>query len=490
MAVTAGIAGATAAAGAFVAEGIRMSTTLEQLRVNLDVMTGSSETGGALLGQMTTLAKETPFSLEDVATAGKVLLALGSSAGDVTRQIKMLGDVAAGTSQPVNQLAQVFGEVQQAGRLTSNELLQFSRRGIPLLDELSESLGKTKVELREMVEDGAITADMVEDAFERMTSAGGRFADLMGKQAETLAGKWEKFKDSLSLGAAGAMGDPGTSGTVANFLKNSLDEASNFIDRGVQGAKLFQQEGLSGMTAAGAARFAGSEARRMAADAAALAGPGKGELTGPTAAEIEAAEAQDKLNESMQTFIDRLQLQADTYGMTSDAAQLYEMRLKGANQADLEYAQVLIDKKTRLDEATKLEKESARAEKEQAADLKRLSDSIKTPAQEFMDDFDRILGVAGTKAGAEAPDVIRGGLEDLAEQIRAKLGTEGPANQQSTAAIRAGSIEALRAQFPGGQVAAKQLKEAEKQTKEQESMHGLLETIADKIQGLGDGATL
>jgi hypothetical protein len=201
---------------------------------------------------------------------------------------------------------------------------------------------------------------------------------------------------------------------------------------------------------------------------------------------VEAEEEQGKLNDKMLDFIERLQLQADTYGMASDAAQLYEMRMKGATQADLEAAQSLIDQKAKMEESKKLRDESAKAEKKNTDDLMRLADSIKTPAQEFMDDFSQILDIAGTKAGFENPDVIRGGLEDLASRIKDKLGAEGPVGNQSTAAIRAGSIEALRAQFSGGGIAQKQLKEAEKQTKEQESMRGLLETISDKIQGLAE----
>ena len=476
-ALTAGVLASGAAVGAFIKEGVRMSATLEQLRVNLDVMTGSGEVGGALLGQMVSLAKETPFSLEDVAGAGKVLLAMGAAAGDVTRQVRMLGDVAAGTSQPVAQLAQVFGEVQQAGRLTSNELRQFNMRGIPLMAELSDMLGVTKVELRGMVEAGEVSADAVEQAFERMTSAGGRFADLMGKQAETLTGTWERFSDAVSLAASRAAGDPGTSGTLAGYLKSTL----NVGDELAQRIEVFQSKGMRAFTQAGQQEFFTEQINKDFADQLALhktKGTPIDEL-GPVDEELE------KLNEKMGKFNDKLQLQVQTFGMAEEAAELYEFRQAGATQADLERAQVLIDQKNKLEEGAKLEKEAAKAKKEELADMKKLSKSlIDTPAEKFMEEFDDILKFSGTKTGSENTGLVSSLLDDLKDRVSKEINPA--ANIQSTSAIRAGSIEALRAQFPGGQVAAKQLKEAEKQTKEQESMRGLLETISDKIQGLAE----
>jgi len=483
-AITTGILGAGTAAAAFVKEGVRMSASLEQLRVNLDVMTGSAETGKALLGEMVTLAKETPFSLEDVASSGKVLLAMGTAAGDVTRRVKMLGDVAAGTSQPVAELAQVFGEVQNAGRLMSNELRQFNMRGIPLLSELSEMLGATKLEIRGMIEAGEITADMVEKAFERMTSAGGRFADLMGKQAETLTGKWEKFKDALSLSAAGAAGEAGTTGTLSNFLSNALDEASKALTNASSGAELFQSQGAAGFTQAGQMRFAMEKINKMAADAVALKNAQAKPTMEPNAAELEAMANQEKLNAKMAEWVDGLQLQIDTYGMASDAAKLYEMRMRGATKADLEAAQALIDQKTKLEEDKRMTEETDKANADRAMKQKELFDSLATPAQKFIDEFVMIKDLLGPE-GFVNPDLFGRAMEDLRSRVEAAIGMEGPAATQSTAAIRAGSIDALRAQFSGN-IPQKQLKEAEKQTREQESMRGLLEDIRDKLNPLAE----
>ena len=478
-AVLAGVAAAGAAA--FAKEGIRMAASLEQLNVQMEVMTGSKATGGALMQQMIALAKETPFSLEDVATSGKVLLAMGSSAGEVTRQVKMLGDVSAATGQPVAQLAQVFGEVQNAGRLTSNELRQFNMRGIPLLSELSEMLGVSKVELREMTEAGEISADMVEAAFERMTAAGGRFADMMGRQAETLTGKWEKFTDALSLAAAASIGDPGTSGTAGGFLSKSLEEATTGVERAGSFFEMFQAKGFGAFTEKGRQDFMFDKMNKELQDKLRL----ENAQANPTIEPDEAAIAQEKLNEKMGEFINKLQMQVDTYGMASEAADLYEMKMRGATKADIEAAQALIDQKTKLDESKKAKEEADRLEEKRASDFMSLIESSKTEAQKFGDEFHRIMSFLDLREGSNNSFAVAGLLENLRDRVAKGLGDDGPVNAQSTAAIRAGSIEALRAQFSGG-VAQKQLKEAEKQTRELEAMRGVMESIDGKLITLAE----
>ena len=49
-----------------------------------------------------------------------------------------------------------------------------------------------------MVSAGKISAKDMVDAFDSMTSAGGRFADLMEAQSQTLSGPWSNLQDTLA----------------------------------------------------------------------------------------------------------------------------------------------------------------------------------------------------------------------------------------------------------------------------------------------------
>lgn len=58
----------------------------------------------------------TPFNLGDVSAGTKQLLAYGSEAGNVINELKMIGDVASGVSQPIGDLVYLYGTLQTQGR--------------------------------------------------------------------------------------------------------------------------------------------------------------------------------------------------------------------------------------------------------------------------------------------------------------------------------------------------------------------------------------
>lgn len=224
----AAIAAAAAAAGAavigFAKAGIEAASSMEQARISFEVMTGSAATAVAMINDLRSLAAESPLNFTDIQQAAKILLAMGEDSRLVIDDIEMLGHVASGSGQRLTELAQVFGQVMQAGRLTGNELRQFNERGVPLLTVLAQQLGVTKTEIREMVEAGELGSDKVVAAFQKMTSEGGIFANMMGRQAETLSGQWEKFKENMTIIASETMK------TLAVVLTDILRDLNAILD--------------------------------------------------------------------------------------------------------------------------------------------------------------------------------------------------------------------------------------------------------------------
>lgn len=51
----------------------------------------------------------------------------------------------------------------------------------------------------DMISKRAISFDMVKDVFTDMTSAGGAFYQMQGKQGNTLFGMWQKLGDAASV---------------------------------------------------------------------------------------------------------------------------------------------------------------------------------------------------------------------------------------------------------------------------------------------------
>jgi len=99
---------------------------------------------------------------------------------------------------PMERLILNYGQVRVQGKLTGRELRDFSIAGVPLVAELAKQLNRAESEIAGMVTAGKIGFPEVEKAFQSMTSGGGRFADLMDKQAKTITGRWSNLKDNMT----------------------------------------------------------------------------------------------------------------------------------------------------------------------------------------------------------------------------------------------------------------------------------------------------
>jgi len=181
---------------------LKVAADFEQTRIGFETMLGSAEKSKKFLADLADFAKKTPFTLTGVESAARKLLAVGFASEDVLPVLKDVGDIASGLGlgqQGLDRLILNLGQVQAQGKLTGRELRDFAVAGIPLLDELAKSLGKTPAEIQELVSAGEITTQHVLDAFAQMTGAGGRFEDLMSKQMDSVRGKFSNVQDSIEL---------------------------------------------------------------------------------------------------------------------------------------------------------------------------------------------------------------------------------------------------------------------------------------------------
>lgn len=168
---------------------------IEQWRISFTTMLGSADRADILLNKIKQFAKETPFDLPQVVKGGRALLAFGVEADKIIPTMKSLGDVSAGLGVPMERLILNFGQVKAQAKLTGRELRDFAISGVPLLAELAKNLNKTEAEVQEMVSRGQIGFAEVEKAFQSLSGEGGRFANLMGEQMNSLVGKFSNVKD-------------------------------------------------------------------------------------------------------------------------------------------------------------------------------------------------------------------------------------------------------------------------------------------------------
>lgn len=209
------------AAQGFVNQIIDIRTEFESLDVAFTTILKSKERADALMAEVVDFAATTPFGLTEVAKSTKQLLAYGVAAEDIKDELTTLGNIAAGVSQPIGEVAYLYGTLKTQGRAYAMDIRQFTGRGIPIIQELADVLGVAKNEVMGLVEEGKVGFPEVQKAFQNMTGSGGAFFDLMAKQALTTGGRISNLKDQIDL------------------MFNSFGEAnSGLINGGIAGIQL------------------------------------------------------------------------------------------------------------------------------------------------------------------------------------------------------------------------------------------------------------
>ncbi len=192
----------TAPLGVLAGLALRSSANLETLQTSFESMLGSAKKARELTKQLVEFTARTPFQLEGVGKAAKQLLAFGVTTEELLPTMLFLGDIAAGSGGSISEMAAIFGKVKAKGRAFTEELLQLSDRGIPIIDVLAKRFGVTKEAIFDAASKGKISFEILEDAMKKMTAKGGIFFAQMDRQSETLAGLFSTLKDNISLALA------------------------------------------------------------------------------------------------------------------------------------------------------------------------------------------------------------------------------------------------------------------------------------------------
>ena len=181
----------------FIANVANVRGEFQQLEQAFKTMLGSEEKANALMSQLINTAATTPFGMTDVAQGAKQLLAYGVQAEEVNETLIRLGDIAAGLSIPLNDLAYLYGTTMVQGRLYTQDLNQFLGRGIPLTEELANQFGVTKDKVKDLVTEGKVGFEQVKEAIVSLTSEGGQFGGLMEAQSQTISGQISNLEDGF-----------------------------------------------------------------------------------------------------------------------------------------------------------------------------------------------------------------------------------------------------------------------------------------------------
>ncbi|WP_079242589.1 tape measure protein [Chryseobacterium indologenes] len=217
----------------FTLEVIKVRGEFQMMENAIETITGSKSKMDQLMAEWKDLTLRSPFRLSEIGQAGKQLLAYGIDVNKVTHDIEMLGNVAAGVSAPIGDIAYVYGTLKTQGRAYTRDILQFTMRGIPIMGELAKVMGVNVSEMKALIEAGKVGFPEVEKAMNALTSEGGKFNNLIGKQATTLTGAVNRLKHEfeLMLNEIGSNNEAALSGSISylSHLVENYQQVSKSI---------------------------------------------------------------------------------------------------------------------------------------------------------------------------------------------------------------------------------------------------------------------
>ena len=191
------VIGGTGVLKALGAEMIRVRGEFQAADTAIETLLGNKEKANALMSQVREFAKISPLEFSDVTAATQMMLGFNIEAEKVPRYLQAISDISMGESSKFNSLTVAFSQMSAAGKLMGQDLNQMINAGFNPLQIISEKTGKSIATLKDEMSKGAVSAEMVQQAFIDATSAGGKFYNMSENASKTINGQLSMMQDAL-----------------------------------------------------------------------------------------------------------------------------------------------------------------------------------------------------------------------------------------------------------------------------------------------------
>ncbi|MGI6786534.1 MAG: phage tail protein [Gleimia sp.] len=228
------VAGIAKGFGSALKDGVEYNARMEQYTTSFTTMLGDQAKAQQLVNDLKAEAARTPFGMEDLAKNTQVLMGFGMSAEEAQLRLGQLGDISQGDAVKLESLTLAFAQMSSTGKLTGQDLNQMINAGFNPLEEISRKTGKSIGELKEEMGKGAISAEMVADAFASAAEEGGRFYGAMDAQSQTFSGQLATLQDGVAnlKGVLAAGLSETLAGTVMPMVNGWVDELTVAFEEG------------------------------------------------------------------------------------------------------------------------------------------------------------------------------------------------------------------------------------------------------------------
>ncbi|ACI12328.1 tail length tape measure protein [Mycobacterium phage Fruitloop] len=228
-AFTAAATGIIGAAGVALFKGFDRYKSLDATSHRLAAMGNSAEQVKTIMSDINEVVVGTPIALDEAAKAATQFLAGGVKQGrPLQAALTAIADAAGASGQKFGDLAVIFNQVFNKGKLQAEEMLQLNERGINVQAALQKEFGLTSAEIQKMSKDGTISFGMLVQAIE------GQFGGMSKKLADTVDGALSNM--NAAVGRVGAnfisalFGDPLDTTEGPGALAKSINNVTDKLD--------------------------------------------------------------------------------------------------------------------------------------------------------------------------------------------------------------------------------------------------------------------
>lgn len=172
---------------------------IQAIKTQMSIVMGSGTIAENIYSGVEKFALKSPFGVETSADMAALLKQSGVNATDLLKTLRMIGDTSSGNAEKMKRVANNYAQIQAIGKASMLDMRQFAYAGIPIYKEVAEYMKVSQQELRKMISEGKVTANIIEAVFERMTGKGGVFENATMRGAQTIAARTQNLMDAQMI---------------------------------------------------------------------------------------------------------------------------------------------------------------------------------------------------------------------------------------------------------------------------------------------------
>lgn len=176
--------------------GVEFNAKMESYKVGFTTLLGSEKEAADVMKQIREDAARTPFDVDSLTSANRMLISTGMSAGEARKDVLNLANAIAATgggSAELSRMAANLQQVKNVGKATAMDIRQFAMAGINIYGLLADATGLTT----EQVKDLDVSYDVLALALQKAAEEGGAYAGAMEAQSQTFNGRLSTLKDNI-----------------------------------------------------------------------------------------------------------------------------------------------------------------------------------------------------------------------------------------------------------------------------------------------------